>query len=75
LEYNQQAKNRLKRMEENQDCEKVIHQLSAVSSAISHTIGVIVSENLKIYLLEQMISENKSEDLVNNAVKLLVKSR
>lgn len=86
MEYNKQAKNRLKRvegqirgilkmMEQNQDCEKVINQLSAVSSAIDHTIGVIVSENLKICLIEQIVSGEQSEDLVKNAVKLLIKSR
>jgi len=85
LEYDKQTKNRLKRtegqikgilrmMEEQQDCEKVINQLSAVSSAISHTIGVIVSENLKYCLIEQADASNKDE-LVNDAVKLLVKSR
>jgi DNA-binding FrmR family transcriptional regulator len=86
MEYNQQTKNRLKRvegqvrgilkmMEENKDCEKVINQLSAVSSAIDHTIGVIVSENLKICLLEQIVSGDQSVDLVKNAVNLLIKSR
>jgi DNA-binding FrmR family transcriptional regulator len=86
MDYNQQTKNRLKRiegqvrgvfkmMEEDQDCEKVVNQLSAVASAIDHTIGVIVSENLKNCLIEQINSGNQSDELVNNAVKLLVKSR
>lgn len=86
MEYNQQTKNRLKRvegqvrgilkmMEENKDCEKVINQLSAVSSAIDHTIGIIVSENLKNCLMEQIVSGDQSEDLVKNAVNLLIKSR
>lgn len=85
MEYDKQTKNRLKRtegqirgilrmMEEQQDCEKVINQLSAVSSAISHTVGVIVSENLKYCLMEQADAGNKDE-LVNDAVKLLVRSR
>ncbi|WP_413299172.1 metal-sensitive transcriptional regulator [Bacillus sp. 1P10SD] len=85
MEYDKQTKNRLKRtegqirgilrmMEEQQDCEKVINQLSAVSSAISHTVGVIVSENLKYCLMEQSDSDNNDE-LVNDAVKLLVRSR
>lgn len=62
-------------MEENQDCEKVITQMSAVSSALHHTIGVIVGENLKNCLMEQMTLGNETEDLVKDAVKLLVKSR
>jgi DNA-binding FrmR family transcriptional regulator len=85
MEYDKHTKNRLKRtegqirgilrmMDEKQDCEKVINQLSAVSSAIGHTIGVIVSENLKYCLVEQADTGNKDE-LVNEAVKLLIKSR
>jgi DNA-binding FrmR family transcriptional regulator len=86
MEYNQQTKNRLKRiegqvrgvlkmMEEDQDCEKVVNQLSAVASAVDRTIGVIVSENLKNCLIEQISFGNQSDDLVKNALKLLIKSR
>lgn len=57
LEYNDQLKNRVKRMEgqlrgilkmmeENKDCKEVITQLSAVRSAVDRTMGVIVSTNL-----------------------------
>jgi DNA-binding FrmR family transcriptional regulator len=86
VEYNKQTKNRLKRvegqirgilkmMEDNQDCERVINQLTAVSSAVSHTIGIIVSENLKNCILDQLDNEDFSEDLVKHAANLLVKSR
>lgn len=86
MEYHKQTKNRLKRiegqvrgilkmMEDNQDCEKVITQLSAVASALDHTVGVIVSENLKNCLMKQIHSGDNTEELVNDAVKLLVKSR
>ncbi|MDP4083643.1 MAG: metal-sensitive transcriptional regulator [Bacillota bacterium] len=86
MEYNKQTKNRLKRiegqvrgvlkmMEERQECEKIVIQLSAVASAIHHTVGVIVSENLKNCLMEQITNGDNTEDLVKDAVKLLVKSR
>jgi len=87
VEYNKKTMNRLKRiegqikgvirmMEEEKDCKDVITQLSASRSAIDRTIGVIVSENL----IECMkyIEENEDqteEDLVKEAVDLLVKSR
>jgi len=87
MEYNKKTMNRLKRiegqikgvirmMEEEKDCKDVITQLSASRSAIDRTIGVIVSENL----IECMkyIEENEDqteEDLVKEAVDLLVKSR
>ncbi|XJZ28894.1 metal-sensitive transcriptional regulator [Bacillota bacterium Lsc_1132] len=86
MEYDKQTKNRLKRvegqvrgilrmMEENQDCEKVINQLSAVCSAINRTIGVIVTENLKMCLQAQNENESNTDELVKEAIKLLVKSR
>ena len=55
--YNDQMKNRLKRiegqirgilrmMEEENDCKSVITQLSASRTALDRTIGLIVSSNL-----------------------------
>jgi DNA-binding FrmR family transcriptional regulator len=86
MEYNEQMKNRVKRMEgqlrgilkmmeENKDCKEVITQLSAVRSAVDRTVGVIVSSNLVECVLE---AEKKGEDadvLIKEAVNLLVRSR
>ncbi|MDQ0230717.1 metal-sensitive transcriptional regulator [Metabacillus malikii] len=86
MEYNDQIKNRVKRMEgqlrgilkmmeENKDCKDVITQLSAVRSAVDRTVGVIVSSNLVECVLD---AEQKGEDtdqLIKEAVNLLVKSR
>lgn len=57
MEYTNQVKNRVKRMEgqlrgilkmmeDRKDCKAVITQLSAVRSAVDRTVGVIVSTNL-----------------------------
>ncbi len=87
LNYNDQMKNRVKRiegqlrgilrmMEEGQDCKDVITQLSATRTAIDRTIGVVVSSNLVecVRKAEQDGTHN-TEDLVKEAVNLLVKSR
>lgn len=87
MEYDDKVKNRLKRiegqikgvlrmMEEGQDCKAVITQLSASRSAIDRTIGVIVSSNL-IACIENMdeTDDRTHEDIVKEAVDLLVKSR
>ncbi|MFS0576878.1 metal-sensitive transcriptional regulator [Sporosarcina sp. 179-K 3D1 HS] len=87
MEYSDQVKNRLKRiegqikgilrmMEENKDCKDVITQLSASRSAIDRTIGVIVSSNL-ISCIQNMdeADARTQEDIVKEAVDLLVKSR
>ena len=84
MEYTDQMKNRVKRMEgqlrgilkmmeEGKDCKNVVTQLSAVRSAVDRTIGVIVSENLVECV--KNAEEREQESLVNEAVNLLVKSR
>ena len=87
MEYNDQMKNRIKRiegqlrgilrmMEEDKDCKEVITQLSAARSAIDRTIGVIVSSNLvECVRYAEETGEKNTEELVKEAVNLLVKSR
>jgi DNA-binding FrmR family transcriptional regulator len=87
MEYNDQIKNRVKRiegqvrgilrmMEEKKDCKEVITQLSAARTAIDRTIGVIVSSNLVECVQKANNPGEKSmEELVKDAVDLLVKSR
>lgn len=71
-----QIKGILKMIEECKDCKEVVTQLSASRSAMDRTIGVIVSENL-ISCMQNMDENNPTskEDLVKEAVELLVKSR
>ncbi len=87
LEYNQDIKNRLKRIEgqirgvlrmieEEKDCKEVITQLTASRSAMDRTIGLIVGTNLENCLREQFEKgDTSNEDLIKEAVQLLVKSR
>lgn len=87
MEYNDQIRNRLKRIEgqlkgvirmieEEKECKDVITQLSASRSAIDRAIGLIVSTNL-VYCMssEQQLQEQDKETLIKEAVDLLVKSR
>jgi DNA-binding FrmR family transcriptional regulator len=87
MEYTQEMKNRLRRiegqirgvlrmLEEEKDCKEVITQLSASRSAIDRAIGLIVGTNLEHCLREQMEKgDYANQDLVKEAVQLLVKSR
>lgn len=61
-------------MEENKDCKEVITQLSAVRSAVDRTMGVIVSSNL-VECVREADKEEKTDELIKEAVSLLVKSR
>ena len=86
MDYNDQMKNRVKRiegqsrgilkmMEENKDCKEVITQLSATRTAIDRTIGVVVSSNLVECVQKAAETGQDTEKLVVEAVNLLVKSR
>ncbi|GMB09495.1 DNA-binding FrmR family transcriptional regulator [Thermolongibacillus altinsuensis] len=87
MKYDNQVKNRLKRiegqvrgvlkmMEEQKDCKEVVAQLSAIRSAVDRAIAVVVSTNLE-YCIRQDIENgsHESEKLIQEAVELLVKSR
>lgn len=87
MDYDDKVKNRLKRvegqikgilrmMEEGKDCKDVITQLSASRTAIDRAIGVIVSANLVECIRQMEESDDRThEDIVKEAVDLLVKSR
>lgn len=86
MQYDDQMKNRIKRiegqlrgilkmMEENKDCREVITQLSASRTAIDRTIGVVVSSNLVDSVRKAEENGEDTEKLVQDAVNLLVKSR
>lgn len=86
MEYDKQVQNRLKRIEgqlkgvlrmveEGDDCRDVITQLSAVRSAVDRAIGVIVSDNLEQCVRESLEKGESTDNLVKDAVSLLVKSR
>ncbi|MDQ0857365.1 metal-sensitive transcriptional regulator [Bacillus sp. V2I10] len=86
MEYNDQMKNRVKRiegqlrgilrmMEEEKECKDVITQLSATRAAIDRTIGVVVSSNLVECVRAANEEGENTEELVKQAVNLLVRSR
>jgi DNA-binding FrmR family transcriptional regulator len=86
MTYNDKMKNRVKRvegqvravvrmMEEDKDCKDFVVQMSAARSALDRTIGLIVSSNLEQCVRDQLEKGEDTEALIQEAVKLLVKSR
>lgn len=86
MDYNAQVKNRVKRMEgqlrgilkmmeDEKDCKDVITQLASVRSAMDRTIGVIVSSNLVDCVKAADQEGEQADELIKEAVNLLVKSR
>lgn len=86
MHYTEDMKNRIKRiegqargvlrmMEEDQECRDVIHQLSAVRSAVDRAILYIVGTNMEECIREQIENGGDTEEVIKEAVQLLVKSR
>ncbi|MBM7551115.1 metal-sensitive transcriptional regulator [Thalassobacillus pellis] len=84
--YNQEMKNRLKRiegqvrgvlkmMDEEKDCRDVITQLSAARTAMDRAVGYIVAKNLEKCIRTTHENEDSAEELINEAVQMIVKSR
>lgn len=89
MEYTRDIQNRLKRvegqirgilkmMEEEQECTNVIHQLSAIRSAIDKVTVHVIGLDMGKCLVEDF---NKSEEqrepekIINEAIQLLLKTR
>lgn len=86
MNYDDQIKNRVKRiegqvrgllkaMEEEKDCRDVVNQMTAARNALDRAVALVVSRNLEECIREEKESDESSEDLIQEAVNLLVKSR
>ncbi|PRO64824.1 metal-sensitive transcriptional regulator [Alkalicoccus urumqiensis] len=86
MEYTPQMKNRVKRvegqvkavlrmMEEEKDCRDLVGQMSAARNAMDRAIGLVVSSNLEQCVREQMENGESSDELIQEAVNMLVKTR
>lgn len=86
MEYNDAIKNRLRRlegqlrgvlnmMEQEKDCRDVVTQLSAIRSAVDRAIGVVVASNLESCIRMELDKGNQPDQVIKEAVEMLVKSR
>ena len=86
MHYTEDMKNRIKRiegqargvlrmMDEDQECRNVVHQLSAVRSAVDRAILYIIGTNMEECIREEMENGGNTEEVIKEAVQLLVKSR
>ncbi|MDA3128517.1 metal-sensitive transcriptional regulator [Aliibacillus thermotolerans] len=86
MEYDAALKNRLKRiegqvrsvlrmMEEEKECSEIVTQMSAARNALDRVIGLVVSANLEYCIRNQVKGNGGTDELIEEAVNLLVKSR
>lgn len=62
-------------LEEEKDCKEVITQLSAIRSGVDRTIGVIATENLISCIQEADREDATVNEVVKQAMELVIKSR
>lgn len=86
MEYTDDMKKRLKRiegqargvirmMDENKNCEDVIHQLSAIRSAVEKLSVYIVGSNMEYCIKDSLKKGENTEEVIADALKLLAKTR
>lgn len=86
MEYTQEMKNRLRRLEgqvrgvikmmdDEKHCKDVVTQLSAVRSAVDRALAVIVAKNLESCVRQANEAGENAEEAIHEAVQMLVKSR
>lgn len=65
----------VKMMEEEKDCKDIITQLSASKGSIQRLMGIIISKNLIECVKTAEENNESSQELIDEAVNLLVKSK
>lgn len=65
----------VKMMEEGKDCKDVITQISASKSSLQRLMSIIITENLIECVKAAEYNGENSQELINEAVNLLVKSK
>ncbi|GBF12440.1 metal-sensing transcriptional repressor [Tepidibacillus sp. HK-1] len=89
MNYSPEIKNRLKRvegqvrgvlrmMEEGQECNDVIHQLSAVRNAVDRVIVHVIGTDMSKCLMDEMQKQDEQRDtdkIIKDAIQLLLKTR
>lgn len=86
MTYNDSLKNRLRRvegqvrgvlqmMEQDKPCKEVVTQLSAIRSAVDRVIMYAVGENMEHCIREELEGGGSADQVIQEAITLLMKSR
>jgi DNA-binding FrmR family transcriptional regulator len=86
VQYNDKMKNRLNRiegqvrgvlgmMEQEKPCKDVVTQLSAIRTAVDRVIMYVVGENMEQCIRDEVAGGGSAEEVIQEAINLLMKSR
>lgn len=86
MEYNDAMRHRLRRiegqvrgvigmMDQEQSCKDVVTQLSAIRSAVDRVIMFVVGQNMEQCIRDEVAGGGNSDQVIREAIELLMKSR
>lgn len=86
MNYNDKVKHRLNRiegqvrgvlgmMEQDKSCKEVVTQLSAIRSAVDRVIMYVVGENMEQCIRDEIAGGGNADQVIQEAINLLMKSR
>ncbi|GMA64265.1 metal-sensitive transcriptional regulator [Alicyclobacillus fastidiosus] len=86
MQYNDKMKHRLNRiegqvrgvlgmMEQEKPCKDVVTQLSAIRTAVDRVIMYVVGENMEQCIRDEIAGGGSAEQVIQEAIDLLMKSR
>lgn len=86
MEYTDSMKNRLRRiegqvrgvigmMEQEKHCKDVVNQLSAIRAAVDRVIMYVIGQNMEQCIREELEKGNNADQVIQEAIDLLMKTR
>lgn len=86
MQYNDQMKHRLRRlegqvrgvlgmMEDGRSCKDVVHQLTAIGSAIDRVTMYVVGANMEQCIRDEIATGKPADKVIQEAIDLLMSSR
>ncbi|GMA60341.1 metal-sensitive transcriptional regulator [Alicyclobacillus fastidiosus] len=86
MQYNDKMKHRLNRiegqvrgvlgmMEQEKPCKDVVTQLSAIRTAVDRVIMYVVGENMEQCIRDEIAGGGSADQVIKEAIDLLMKSR
>jgi DNA-binding FrmR family transcriptional regulator len=70
-----QVRGILNMMEQNRECRDVVVQLTAIRSAADRAIALVIAGNMEACIREELEKGNRTEQVIQESIDLLVKSR
>ena len=86
MQYSSDVKNRLRRiegqvggvlrmMDQEKGCRDVVTQLSAIRAAVDRVTMYVIGSNMEQCIRRELVEGNSADDIIQEAINMLMKSR